>query len=263
MVQEPEQQEQKQPGAPQAPAHGQEIEQLRVFMREYGQSLLIGLGLAVAVFLGLVAYRNYRESAGVRASQMLFAARTPEQLQQIVGQYGSTPVAPVALLALAEQYFDAGQYDLSQYTYQQFVQKYPKHPMVPASEIGKAQCLEAAGQLDQALETFDAFRRSHTNHFLGSVADLGRARCLTQMGRLDEARVAYEDFIAAHPKSGWDTVAETALLFVDKEIRARKKGLVEPSAASALGTNAPPIPFSFPSAAPTVPSPPASAAPAR
>jgi predicted negative regulator of RcsB-dependent stress response len=208
-----------------APTEGQvEMEKLRGLFREHGQPVLIGLGLALAIFLGIGAYKNYRQSVALRAAQMLAGARSTEQLQQVVNMYPSTASAPIAMLALAGQYYDAGQYDLAQFTYAQFEQKYPKHPMKLSAEIGKAQCLEGSGQLDQALTAFEAFAAANTNHFLTPMARLGRARCLTQLGQYEDARAAYEEFIAAYPDSGWASLAETALLFVDKEMRTVKKG---------------------------------------
>jgi TolA-binding protein len=208
-----------------APKEGQaDMENFRALFREHGQPVLIGLGLALAIFLGIGAYKNYRQSVALRAAQMLAGARSSEQLQQVVNLYPSTASAPIAMLALAGQYYDAGQFDLAQFTYAQFEQKYPKHPMILSAEIGKAQCLEGSGQLDQALTAFEAFSAAHTNHFLTPTARLGYARCLTQLGRYEDARAAYEEFITAYPNSGWASLAETALLFVDKEMRTVKKG---------------------------------------
>jgi predicted negative regulator of RcsB-dependent stress response len=215
-----------------------ETHQLLGLFREHGQPVLIGLGLALAIIFGFGAYKNYKKSVTLRASQMLMAARSTEQLQQIANMYSSTPSAPIALLALAGQYFDAGQFDLAQFTYAQFEQKYPEHPMKLSAELGRAHCLEGSGQPEQALTAFEAFAATHTNHFLTPMAELSRARCLTQLGRFEDARAAYEGFIVAHPESGWASLAESALLFVDKEMRNRKKGSVlssnEPAAVPAV-----------------------------
>lgn len=240
-----------------------EVEKVKQFVKDYGQSAVIGLGLALALILGFGAYKNYKASQSVRANQLLMSARSPEQLQQIVNQYASTPVAPVAMLTLASQYYDSGQYDLARFTYAQFAQKYPDHPLRAAAEVGQAQALEGSGQLDQAVAAFAAFEKTQPNSFLYPVATLGRARCLTQLGRFEEAKAVYEDFIAANPKSGWLSLAETALLFVDKDLRAKEKGLDVQE------------PVSFPAAQPVAPSslfpespaavepPPAAAEPAR
>jgi len=200
-----------------------DLEQVHSFLKDYGQTIIIAVGVAIAVVLGIGAYRNYKKSTDMRASQMLMGAQSPEQLQQIVNQYPSTPSAPLALLALGARYFDSGQYDLARFAYAQFEQKHPEHPMIKMAALGQAQCFEAEGQIDQALDGFTAFAAANPGHFLEPLAVFGKARCLMELGRYDDARVAYEDFIAANPESGWMPLAESALLFVDKESRAQAK----------------------------------------
>ncbi len=243
-----------------------EADKLKALFREYGQPVLIGLGLAVAVFLGYGAYKNYKQSVALRASQMLMGAQTTEQLQQVVNQYGATPTGPLAVLTLAAQYYEGGQYDLAQFTYTQFEQKYPRHPLKQIAEVGKAQCLEGSGQFDVAASQFDAFIKANPKNFLTPLAILGKARCQTELGQFGEAKATYEDFIAANPKSSWASIAETALLFVDKEMRAQKKGgtAAEMSFTPTAPTPTAPAPFN-PSVPATVPglSLPAATAPAR
>lgn len=230
MVEEQIEQNAVQPEAP-APT---EAEHLHSFLRENGRTLIIGIGVAVALALGLGAYRNYKQSVVLRASQLLMSAQSIEQIQQVANQYASTPSGPVAQLVLASQYYDAGQYDLAQFAYAQFEQRYSKHAMVPAAQLGKAQCLEASGQLDQAVEAYEAFLVNQPKSFMAPLATLGLARTLTQQGRFAEAKAKYEDFIAANPESSWTPNAETALLFIEKDMRAKEKGITEspvPSAA--------------------------------
>jgi tetratricopeptide (TPR) repeat protein len=230
MVDEPKQEQRVEPGQAPEETPKTEKQQLLALFREHVQPVLIGLGVALALLLAYGAYKNYKRSAAMRASQMLLSARNIEQLQQVLSQYPSTPSAPIAMLTLAAEYFQSGQYELAQLTYSQFQQKFPEHPMAASAVIGKAQCLEASGQFDQALAAFEAFALANPDHFLSASAIFGKARCLTQMGRYPEAKVVYEDFIAAHPKSGWCPLAESAILFVDKELRALQKKQKSPTA---------------------------------
>lgn len=231
MVDEPKQEQQVEPAqAPEATPQAEKQQLLKLF-REHVQPVLIGLAIAVALLLAYGAYKNYKQSTSMRASQMLMSSRSPEQLQQVISQYPSTPSAPIAMLTLASEYFRTAQYDLAQFTYAQFQQKFPKHPMAAAAELGKAQCLEASGQLDQALSMYEAFASTNPGHFLAPSAILGKARCLTQMGRYTEAKAVYEDYIAANPDSGWVPLADSAMLFVDKELRAQQKKQNSPAAA--------------------------------
>lgn len=250
--------------------HKDEAHRLLAAFKEHAQPVLIGVGLALAIVLGIGAYRNYKASVALRAGQMLMNAKTPEQLEQIINQYATTPSAPMAMLALAARHFDGGQYDLARFTYAQFAEKYPDHPMKEAADVNIAQCLEASGQLEQAAEAFASFAQAHPDSFMSPVASLGRARCLTQLGRFDEAKSEYEDFIAAHPKSGWAALAEASIEYVDKEMRARTKPAAE-SAPVTMSLEAPavsvppsePAPADVPAPSQPEPSAPADTEPAR
>jgi predicted negative regulator of RcsB-dependent stress response len=200
-----------------------EVPEVMDFLRENGISVLVGIGLAVAVFLGWSAYTNYKKSAESTASDSLFRAQSVEQIQQVINQYSSTRAAPMAYLSLASAQFDAGQYDLANHTFAEFQQKYPDHAFALQAELGQALCKEASGQLNEALGAFELFASAHTNHYLVPLAVFGKARTLEQLGRFPEAKAVYEDFIAASPtNSPWSSRAEAAVLYVDKETRAAK-----------------------------------------
>ena len=262
MVDEPKQEQQVEPVQVPEETPLTEKQELLAIFRQHVQPILIGVAIAAALLLAYGAYKNYKQSASMRASQMLMSSQSPEQLQQVISQYPSTPSAPIAMLTLASEYFRAGHYDLSQFTYAQFQQKFPKHPMVAAADLGKAQCQEASGQLDQALIAYEAFAAANPGHFLAASAVFGKGRCLAQMGRYTEAKAVYEDYIAANPESGWIPLADSAMLFVDKELRARQKKQASPA------TMPEPVKFAIPepsaaaapvNPAPTFPSEPTSA----
>lgn len=256
MVDEPKQEQKIEPGRALKETPKTEKQRLLALFREHIQPVLIGLGIALALLLAYGAYKNYKQSISMRASQMLMSARSLEQLQQVISQYPSTPSTPIAMLTLASEYFQLGQYDLAQFTYAQFKQKFPKHPMAATADIGKAQCLEASGQLDQALAAFEAFALANPGHFLTTLAIFGKGRCLTQMGRYTEAKMIYEDYIAANPNSGWGPLADSAMLFVDKELRAQQKKRNSP-AAEPVNPENPKVPAAIsipPNLSPTFPS---------
>ena len=242
MDQQPVPSEQKPNAA--APAGGKEIlteaDQLKHLFKEYGQPVLIGLALALAIVLGFGAYKNYKQTSLQKAFTMLGSAKDSEQLQQVINQYPSTPAAPIATLTLASEYFAAGQYDMAQNAYFQFIQKYPKHPMKEAAELGKAQCLEAGGQFEQAEAGFTALVAANPKSYLVPLATLGKGRCLEKLGKFEEAKAVYEDYLAANPESGWEGHIKSALSFVDKDMRAAQK----PVTVAPASTKASPAPAS-------------------
>ncbi|MBN1270419.1 MAG: tetratricopeptide repeat protein [Kiritimatiellae bacterium] len=209
-------------GVPPPEAPKTEAELLFDYAREYLRPIVIGVVAALVIYGGWVGYRIRKQGREEQANQRLAGATTIEQVQQVARDYEDTSAGPSAQLTLAAGYLHAGQYALAQETYKEFEARYSDHEMRPAAQLGLAYCAEAGGQIDDALARFTAFAEQYKNHYLAPVALLSRARCLEQAGRFDEAKAAYEDFIAANPESRWVPQAETALLYVEKEMRARQ-----------------------------------------
>jgi predicted negative regulator of RcsB-dependent stress response len=198
------------------PKKKQELEQHEVtevlrFLIRYGK--LIGAGV-VAAAVALIVSKGYAHHQSVRmatAEQMLRESRTPEQLEELVSKYSSTPVAPVALLDLAKTLFNSGDTAQAREKYQQFLKKYKNHELTPVAQIGLAYCTEADGTFGQAAEEFKAFLANSPDSYLQPIAVLSLARCLQQADRTDEARIVLEDFLAEHGNSPMAGSAEGML----------------------------------------------------
>lgn len=197
-----------------------EVPEVLTFLRDNGLAILIGVAVAVALFVGVSVYRNYKKTAAEQASVALFQAQTPDQVQKVLDDYSATPIAPVAALSLASDYFNAGQFELAEHHFAQFLSRYPDNSLAVVAELGQAQCKEATGRLDEALEGFKKLRSGNESHYLAPLALFGEARTLEQLKRFDEAKSLYEDFIAANPTNQWLNRAEASLLYVDMAKRA-------------------------------------------
>jgi tetratricopeptide (TPR) repeat protein len=201
---------------PPATAAHPELQALLDYVRTRGLNLLLPVGIAVVVVLGVFLYRHQTQSKLNRAAHLLNSVRTVNDLQDIINKYPKTPSAQLAMLMLAKAYYDSGNYGLADSTYAQFEAKYPAHSMALTAKLGRVHVLEAVGQTEQALAAFTDFAKQHAAHYLAPLALFGKARCLEQLGRAGEARAIYEDFIAVNPESAWVPEAESAIANLER-----------------------------------------------
>ncbi len=186
-----------------------ELEQLKAFWRDHGTHVtIVAAVIAVAVF-GTNMYRSRQQRSIADASAQLAAARTAQDLEAVVADYGSTPSAPLALLQLGKAAYDMGNYSGAMPHYQGFMDRYSDHELASVAELGVIHCREAGGDIQGAEAAFKAFADARPDHFMAPTARLGQARCMEQLGRFDDARIIYEDMVAARSDSVWgDRAAE-------------------------------------------------------
>jgi len=193
-----------------------EVKQVLEFLTRYGK--LIGAGLIVACAVVLVsrgiAYKKAQKIS--EAEQMLSSAQTPEQIEEVINNYKSTPTAPAALLHLARTHFNNGDTAAARANYERFVKDYKKHSLKPQADFGLAYCTEAEGNFDAAAKQLKEFIEKNANSYLIPSATIAMARCIEQTGDLKAARIILEDFLAANPDSQWVNTAENALTQLDK-----------------------------------------------
>lgn len=188
-----------------------EVKEVVGFLKRYGK--LIGTGVlaaALTVIAGRV-YANHKATKLTEAEQRLMNAQTPQQLEEVVSKYSSTPTAPVALLDLAKTYFNLGETSQARAQYQRFLKKYNKHEMRPVAELGLVYCTEADGDFTGASAQFAEFAKKHSSSYLHPIAVLSIARCMEQAGQIAEARIVLEDFLAENGGTSWSGVAESSL----------------------------------------------------
>lgn len=188
-----------------------EVKQVLDFLKRYGK--LIGAGI-IAATVAVVASHGMaaRKAAKIaEAEQMLQAAVTPQQLEDVVNNYKSTPTAPAALLDLAKTLFNDGETAQARAQYERFVKEYKSSDLLPMATFGLAHCTEAEGNFAAAADEFKDFLAANSGSYLEAPATIALARCLEQAGQKEEARIALEDFLAMNAASPWSDPAEAAL----------------------------------------------------
>lgn len=205
-----------------------EVVSLMSWLREYGVSAGIGIAVALALALGILLYRQQQARTARQAAEILTSAQSADELQQVVDQYGKTPSAPLALVAMAGERFHEGRYDVAMAQYQQFLTSYPDHRLVPAAQLGQAYCREALELWEPALEGYRTFAKDHADHLLAPMAKFGEARVLAQMGQPQEAEAIYKAYLDGAEDAPWRAQAQTALLYLEKDVRAAASPTANP-----------------------------------
>lgn len=188
-----------------------EVKEVLGFLTRYGKLIGTGVLAATVTVIASMGIANYKASRLAKAEQALMNAKTPQQLEEVVSKYGSTPSAPVALLDMAKTFFNMGDYAQARAQYERFLKKYSQHDLRSTAELGLIYCTEADGDFNGAAAQFAGFAKKHSNNYLHPVAVLSVARCMEQAGRKDEARVVLEDFLTQNAGTAWAGSAENAL----------------------------------------------------
>ncbi len=188
-----------------------EVDEVFNFLKRYGKWVGIGALIVVITVVGSRRVAQHNALKRTEAEQMLSAATSPQQLEEILKKYESTDIAPVALLDLAKTIFNSGDYSQARTYYEQFLKEYRKHELLSIAELGLAYCTEADGHFDEATEQFKLFITHHEDSYLQPDAVLSVARCLKQAGRTNEARIVLEDFLTENTTAFWNRLAETEL----------------------------------------------------
>jgi outer membrane protein assembly factor BamD (BamD/ComL family) len=213
--------------------HTDDLQQIFDFLKQHGMTLAAGLILVIAISVGLVLYKTSKARETAQVAKSLFSARSQQDLENIISQYPSSPYAPVALLRVAKNLYDTGNYDAAMVKYTEFREKYPNHELAAAAELNKIYCIEARGQIEEALSGYESFAKQNSSYFMTPQAVFGQARCKVLLGKPVDAKAIYEDFIAAHPKSPWVSRAEYLLrelntkMGVEAELKSGEKAKTE------------------------------------
>jgi len=225
------------PQVPGADIPGDELRQAQDLLKRHGTAVGTALLVAAIILGGSLWIRKSRARAAQRASVMYSAAKSVQDLENLLGRYPRSKVAPLALFRLGKMHFDAGSYDMALEQYDAFLQKHGEHLMAPAAEMGRLHCLEARGQYQEAMEGYTRFARERATHFRVPMAVLGRARCAEQLGRPEEARTLYEDFMAQDADGKWTGTLEPLVEGLKRRIenaRRQATGSLVPTSPPSL-----------------------------
>jgi predicted negative regulator of RcsB-dependent stress response len=178
--------------------------------KKNGGQFLIQASIAVILVVGIIGGKQYYASKVATANQELLKATTTEELETLVGNYGSWKVGNAARLRLAKSYYDSEKYEEALGVYETCISKGAPAGFEEVAVLGRAICLEAIGneRLDDAMKAYTDFIAKYPNHFLATQANMGQARILALKGKKDEATKLLETLKAEKNK---DPMAELAI----------------------------------------------------
>jgi len=189
----------------------QEVKEVLVFFRKYAKPAAIAIVVVCAIVLADKFFKSQRYKKEAAADTALMNAQGTADLQGIIDDYASTPTAPLALMELAREKFNAGQFDEAKELYSRFAKKHGGHELAVQAELNLITCKEAEDQFGEAHLLYGEFAKKHAGSYLAPSAMMSQARCLEALSQLDEAQIAYEDIIVNFPETSWSRIAEANL----------------------------------------------------
>lgn len=196
----------------------QEVKEVLNFFKKYVKPAAIGIAVVCILVLANNFFKSNRLKKEAKADAALAQARTAADFQAVLDNYGSTPSAPLAMMGLAMENFNAGQVDQAAELYATFLNKYGRHEMAVQAEFNAITCKEAKDQYGDAHLLYGAFEKSNKGSHLAPMALLGKARCLMALEQYAEAKQVYEDIITFYPESGWSQAAEGKLVQIENKL---------------------------------------------
>jgi predicted negative regulator of RcsB-dependent stress response len=201
--------------------------------KKSGGQFLIQASIAVILVVAIVGGKQYYDSKIATANQELLKASTTEELETLVGNYGTWKVGNAARLRLAKSYYDSEKYEEALGVYDTCISKGSPAGFEEVAVLGRAICLEALGveRSDDAAKAYADFIEKYPTHFLVTQAKMGQARILALKGKKDEATKMLETLKAAKNKDPMAELAITQLQGVIARYAPRSAfSLTEPTA---------------------------------
>jgi predicted negative regulator of RcsB-dependent stress response len=180
----------------------EELEKFKAWWKEYGNAVVFGALLGIALLAGNRFWNNYTEQRLYEASELY------EQMLEDVSQkrqdsaretgsklatdYSSTPYGGMAALLLARLEFDAGNQTDARKRLHWAMENGRDSATVHTARLRLAQLMAAAGEAESALALLDIKDRSG---FAAAYEEL-RGDLLVAINQLDEARIAYRAALA-------------------------------------------------------------------
>ena len=196
----------------------EELEKFKAWWKEYGNAVIFGAVLGIALLAGNRYWSSYTEQRLREASDMYeqmldqVAEKKPDAARgtgsKLIADYASTPYAGMAALLLARVAFEGSNAAEARQQLRWAMENGSDPATVHAARLRLARLTAAAGETESALKLLDVKDRSG---FAGAYEEL-RGDLLVALNRPDEARAAYRAALAeVKPDSDYQRVLKMKL----------------------------------------------------
>jgi tetratricopeptide (TPR) repeat protein len=175
----------------------------RVFWERFQKPILAALILFLLAIVAFTAYRFFSDRRANAASAALASAKTAQEYQQVITNYGNTPAAADAYILLAEVQRREKNFAEANKTLQSFVAKYPQHQFVSTAKMAMAANLESMGKADEALAMYQQIASAYPNSYTAPLAMLSQVYILKTKNRNEDARRMCETILTQYRTSFW------------------------------------------------------------
>lgn len=173
-----------------------------VFWLRFQKEIAAALIVVVLAMIGYTGYRFYKNRRESSAAELLGAAKTPRDFQEVASRYPNTPAGASAYLLLAEKFRNEKKFAEANAALQEFIDKNPEHDFVPTAKLAKAANLEAMGKSDEALAIYQQVAAQYPTSFTAPLALISEVPLLKAKNRTDEARRVCEDILTKYRMPG-------------------------------------------------------------
>ena len=184
----------------------EELEKLKSWWKSYGNSVIAGIVLGVALLGGATYWKQHKAERATQASALYDklidsvtqnkAAAMGDDGAKLISDYAATPYAGKAALILARISYDAGDVDAARKHLQWAVDHATEASTKQVARLRLARILIEQHAPDLALVLANS---SDTGGFTSEFQEL-RGDILSSQGKKAEARAAYENALASLAK---------------------------------------------------------------
>ena len=216
----------------------QQAEQVRGWLRQNGMFLVAGVVLGLGALFGMNQWNRYQERQAEAASdsyESFLQSVRGNQFEQaeagmatLAADYGSSPYADQARLAMARLYLERGQADKAAESLQKVVDSATSEEFSSIARLRLARVLVEQKKYDEAL---NALKETASRAFTPAFHDV-RGDVYYAMGKQAEARSEYEQALNG----------ESATMLVDRTYTQAKLDDLGGASAALAPDTAPPAP---------------------